>query len=455
MPFAAALAVGAALALAPSATAATCTKVAAPSGSDSAAGTEEAPYRTAMKLSSSLSAGETGCLRAGSYAGGITFRAAGRPDARVTFRNYPGERATVEGRVYIAKTAPYVVVEGLYLNGKSTSNPSPTVNASHATFRHNDVTNDHTNICFLLGDSGGVYGRADHAVIERNRIHNCGRMPATNHDHGIYVEATTGARMEGNWIYDNADWGIHLYPDAQRTVSRGNMIDGNGKGVTISGEGGMASNDNLFEGNVITNAKDRFNVESWWPSGNPIPRGNIVRGNCLRAGARDDDHNGGIELSPAFVAYNNSEVSDPDYAARGSKDFRLRDGSPCRPVFHGDPEAVPGPDGLSTAVPASAPAPAPIVTLVVAKRSVTASGPVPVRGRVKRARVPRGKIVRLYARIKGRRKLVGKARLKANGRFAARPRLRRLRLRGKIVRLQAVIQGVGRSRSVRVRIVRR
>jgi parallel beta-helix repeat protein len=451
--FAAALTIAATLALVPAAEA--CTRVASPAGSDSAAGTEAAPFRSAQKLASSVGAGETGCLRAGSYPGGATFRAAGRADAPVRFRNYPGERATVEGRVYVAKTAPHVVVEGLYLNSKAAGGPSPTVNASHVTFRHNDVTNDHTGICFLLGDSNGVYGRADHAVIEENRVHNCGKLPATNLDHGIYVESTTGARIEGNWLFNNADYGVHLYPDAQQTVVKGNMIDGNGMGVTISGDEGMASNDNVVEGNVITNPKLRYNVESWWPNGNPVPRGNVVRRNCLKAGGRDDDNNGGIELSPAFVATGNPEVADPAYADRGAKDLRLRKDSLCRGVFAGNPEAVPGPDGISTALPTGGPGSAPVITLVARRTEVPQGRPVPLRGQVKRARVKRGRVVRLYARIKGRRKLVGRARLTAAGRFAAAPRLRKLRIRGKVVRLQAVVQGIGRSRTVRVRIVRR
>ena len=44
-----------------------CDKVAAPSGSDSAAGTAASPYRTAQKLADSLAPGQTGCLRAGLY----------------------------------------------------------------------------------------------------------------------------------------------------------------------------------------------------------------------------------------------------------------------------------------------------------------------------------------------------------------------------------------------------
>ena len=449
---AAGLAVGATLALAPAASAATCSKVASPSGSDAAAGTEQAPYRSAMKLASSLRSGETGCLRAGSYAGGATFRSAG-----VTFRNYPGEKATVLGQVWVTRAAPNTTVEGLYLNSAASSEPSPMINAPDATFRHNDVTNEHRDICFLIGDDG-TWGRADRAVIEKNRIHNCGKLPATNFHHGIYVEGTTGTRIEGNWIYDNADWGVHLYPDAQNTVVRGNMIDGNGKSVLIAGENGKAPNGNVLEGNVTSNPKLRFNFEAWWPTGNPVPRDNVVRRNCLKAGARDDDRNGGIDLSVAFTASGNPEVADPGFSDRGAKDFRLQKGSACRGVFAGDPEAVPGPDGISTALSNSAPAAAPVITLVAKQSAVAQGRPVPLRGRVvnaKRARVRRGKVVRLYARIKGRRKLVGRARLTANGRFAAAPRLRKLRLRGKVVRLQAVIQGVGSSRSVRVRIVRR
>ena len=71
-------------------------------------------------------------------------------------------------------------------------------------------------------------------MIERNRIHNCGQLPPTNHHHGIYVEASDGARITDNWIYDNADRGIQLFPDAQGTYVARNVIDGNGQGVIFS-----------------------------------------------------------------------------------------------------------------------------------------------------------------------------------------------------------------------------
>ena len=64
-----------------------CTKVASPSGSDSAAGTTGAPYRTAARLAESLAPGQTGCLRAGTYASDdevVVDR------SNVTLTSYPG-----------------------------------------------------------------------------------------------------------------------------------------------------------------------------------------------------------------------------------------------------------------------------------------------------------------------------------------------------------------------------
>jgi parallel beta-helix repeat protein len=362
----------------PAAAAAPCDRIASPTGSDAAAGTEAAPFKTAQTLADALLAGQTGCLRAGTYGGGITFRRGGTAGAPLTLRPYPGEAATVQGLVWVSKTAPWVVVEGLYLNGRGIGHPSPTINAADVTFRSNDVTNDNTGICFLLGDpASGGYGRADRAVIERNKIHNCGQLPATNYHHGIYLEATSGSRVEGNWIYDNADFGVHLYPDADRTTVRGNVIDGNGKGLTISGDSGWASDGNTIEGNAITDSKLRFNVEAWWPKGNPVPAGNLVAGNCLRAGPVDWYDNGGIdmEVDAAFTLQANSTVSNPGYADRAGKDFRLTSASSCRSSFVGDPSAVPGP--AQSAATAPAPTPQPAAPPAPAREPVP--GPTPVR----------------------------------------------------------------------------
>lgn len=321
----------------PAQAAATCDRVAAAYGSDSAPGTEAAPFATPQRLASSLGAGQTGCLRAGKYIQNVKVAKGGTSGAPLTIRSYPDERATVSGRLVVADTANFVRIEGLNLDGSrapacptgSTCKilPSPTVNGDDVTFRYNDVTNHNTGICFVLGVPG--YGRAERTLLEENRIHGCGRSPSGNYDHGVYVEYAADARIERNTIFDNVDRGVQLYPDAQRTVIRDNVIDGNGEGIIFSGDGGTTSNDSVVEGNAITNSRLRYNVESWYPSGHSVGTGNMVTRNCIRGGARDRGNGGIQEVQTGFTAIDNT-VADPMYVDRGAGDFRIGDNSSCR-----------------------------------------------------------------------------------------------------------------------------
>jgi nitrous oxidase accessory protein NosD len=275
------------------------------------------PRGSVAKLANSLRPGQTGCLRAGVYRHNVKVKKGGRPGAPITIRSFPGERATVRGRLYVTNSANNVVVRRLFLDGRNRARlPSPTVNGNNVVFRDNDVTTRHTTICFLLGSD--EYGRARRTVIERNRIHDCGELPPTNHHHGIYVEASDGARITDNWIYDNADRGLQLFPDAQHTYVARNVIDGNGEGVVFS----RKSANNVVENNVISNPVVRYNIEDFELGG----AGNVARRNCLWS-AR---HAGNAAISPQIeVQVSENLVTEPAYANRDAKDFRLGPESPC------------------------------------------------------------------------------------------------------------------------------
>jgi parallel beta-helix repeat protein len=396
----------------------------------------------AQDLVNSLSPGQTGCLRAGLYEGNVKVSRAG-----ITLTRYAGEKATVKGRFWVAEGADNVTVEGLYLDGTNPNIlPSPSINADGVTFRRNDVTNYNHSICFSLGHPD--WGRADNTTIEFNRIHNCGRLPATNHDHGIYVTTATNTLIRGNWIYDNADRGIQLYPDAQNTTITGNVIDGNGQGIIFSGEGGVASNGNLVEGNVIANSKLRNNVESWYPPGNPIGRDNVVRDNCVKGGAYDYG-NGGIGDQRGFKVVETVRTK-PAYANRSTKDFRLAPGTPCRDLLAYRTK-VPGPEGLRDARSTRAQRRAPAVIIGAVRPQVRRGQRLQLFGRVATTRLRPGLRVTVVARARGHRHRLASVALTKDGTFSLRPRVRAPR-GVRFLRVHAVVHGVGHSRSIRLKL---
>jgi parallel beta-helix repeat protein len=342
-----------------------------------------------------------------------------------------------------------VTVEGLYLDGTNPNIlPSPSIAARNTTFRRNDITNNHTAICVSLGHPD--YGRAIDTTIELNRIHNCGVLPAANHDHGIYVTSATNTTIRGNWIYDNADRGIQLFPDAQKTTITNNVIDGNGQGIIFGGEGPIASNDNTVHNNVITNSKLRFNVESWYPAGTPAGTNNTVHHNCINGGPRDNG-DGGISSGSGFSLASNL-LRGPGFNNRAGKDFRLSPGSPCRATFP-DADVWPGPDSGPGVARASA-SRGRAVTLRIWRGRTRVGRRVLMTGRVASRRARPGQRVIVAARTSGRWRRIGTARVGANGRFRLRPRMR-ARRGARVVRIRAIVRSVGRSRSVKLRLRRR
>ena len=267
-----------------------------------------------VRMARRLEPGQTGCLRGGVYRGPVTLSVHGRPGKRIKLRSYPGQTARLLGRVWITRQSSYLVLRGLHLDGRNRGGlPSPTVNGRYVDFVGLDVTNEHTAICFDLGHPR--YGQARDVTIRGSRIHNCGRLPPTNHDHGIYVGEARDTRIVGNRIYDNADAGIQLFPDARRTYVARNVIDANGEGILIGGSEDAAPRDNVIERNVITNSRTRYNVESYFVPGGPIGSNNLVRGNCIQGGARDDDGSGGIAGNYGFEATGNITEAGPTCVA--------------------------------------------------------------------------------------------------------------------------------------------
>jgi parallel beta-helix repeat protein len=295
-----------------------CRLYAAVSGDDSNPGTSDQPFATVSTLVRHLASGQTGCVRGGTYKGAVVIRTSG-----VTVTSAPNERATVVGLFEVADSANDVSVLNLNLDGtNSAATPGVQINGDRVVLRGNDITNHHSAICVVVGGDGAKWGIAYDTVVDANRIHGCGRLPATSQDHGIYLDTSRNARVTNNVITDTADYGIHIYPDSQGSIVEHNVIDGNGMGLIFAGDVSTASNNNVVRFNVIADSTRQYNVQSWWsgPKGN----GNTLTQNCLWNGAK-----GNIDASSGGFATSGNMVANPLFADPAHGNYRLQARSPC------------------------------------------------------------------------------------------------------------------------------
>lgn len=312
-----------------------CDRVAAPWGSDAASGLTRRPFRTPGRLAAALTPGQTGCLRNGTYTQSLVFVRA----PRVTIRSAPDERATWRGRIVIEGDGDRLVdltLDGTYGplcdEGRCGIEPSPTINATGVTIADSDISN-REGICVHPSEYDA--GNPDGFRILRNRIHDCGRRPARDRDHGIYVGAGTGGLIRDNVIFRNADRGVQLFPAAHRTTIVHNTVDGNGSGIIFSEQ----SSRNVARDNVFSNSIRRYNAESYDLMGG----GNRFVDNCVKPGHPDERYNanGGVELPDIVEVTGNVGTADDPYRGRAAGDLRLRRGSRC--AGKGAPDAVAAP----------------------------------------------------------------------------------------------------------------
>ncbi len=327
-----------------------CTKVAAPYGSDSATGTEAAPYLTAQRLVKSLDAGQTGCLRAGTYGGAALYMR--KPDTAL--QSYPGERATLTAFLEVTPEAPRSRVSGLRIDTSGNSNSVGTkLQADDAVLSDNVITKGSEGICVLAG----TYNPAQRVIIERNYIYDCGSavQPDGSHnkfDHLIYLSGTRNAVVRWNILSANAGgWGVHMYPGADGTLIEHNIIDGNQGGVIFAGSGeGSPSDDNVVRNNAITGSGPRWNVESSWSDG-PPGTGNVATANCLYSTGQGQPS--GVSSGRGFSATGNTVLGGYPYVDRTAGDYRFKPDSPCATLVGDVVAAVSG----ETSIPPSEPTP--------------------------------------------------------------------------------------------------
>jgi hypothetical protein len=385
-------------------------------------------------LVDSLQAGETGCLRAGTYDGSDLRM----DEPNSTLRSYPGEKVTVKAFLEVYPEATRATVTGLRFdethNGKDTG---VKLQADGSRFVGNELTKGGDGICLIAAS----WHAARDVVIERNHIYDCG-TGGSKYDHQLYLEHTRNAVVRWNILNGNhGGWGVHLYTDADDTLIEHNVIDGNTGGVVFAGEGGDTSDGNVVRNNAITYNGPRWNVEASW-SGGPRGRGNRAYGNCVYSTGADSPS--GIGDESGFSASGNEVLHASPYADRASGDYRFRSDNSCARLV-GDVA------GAAVAGRPRAHAAWTKLSLRSSRRKVRPGRRVLLRGRMHGRRPKAGTRVALQVRTRRGWRTFARRRVGKGGRFRAHVRTGRTR-RARTTKLRAVVRGVARSRTVRLRI---
>jgi nitrous oxidase accessory protein NosD len=301
-----------------------CDRYAAPTGSRRGSGTRAHPYGSLGRLLRGLRRGQVGCLMAGRYRhrGVVAMRRAG-----TTLRPLGKAHVTIDGALWVLPRAKGARITGLTLTSHDRVYSIPLkIQADDVSLVGNDITAAGNISCVLIGN---LDRKVSHTLVERNRIHRCGRTGKLAHL--IYVTHSQGAVIRDNLLVGNrGGWAVHLYPDADGTLIEGNVIDSNEGGVIFAGEGGSTSDGNVVRENVITNSAPRWNIEGSW-SGGPEGEGNVAQRNCLFSAGPGMPS--GIGFLSGFEQSDNVVAKDPVYVDRAGGDYRLQPGSNCGAVL--------------------------------------------------------------------------------------------------------------------------
>jgi hypothetical protein len=323
-----------------------------PTGSDANTGAVTAPFKTLARGCSVLRAGDTLYLREGTYTealfncipGGTSW------DAAVTVAAHPDEIVTIKpssgGNVlFLASSArKYIIVRGLVLDGtnilrdavKITSG-SPSGTSHHIRLQDCEIKNAPQNGVLITGQKGGAH--SDYNEIINCKIHGNGhgKNPLDNtHYHGIYQECNH-AKIEGNDIYDNGGYGVHIYKssgvngtDCGHNKVSGNKIHDNATAGSTgsSGIGLFVGEGNFAFNNLVWNNSVGIKVD--YGAKNTLVYNNTVYKNNAGAAGIAIAENGKAQGTVVRnnISYLNARASYQDKGTGTVQDHNLFDTNP-------------------------------------------------------------------------------------------------------------------------------
>jgi len=306
-----------------------------PTGSDTAAGTSAAPWKTLQRAANIVNPGDQVTVRAGNYAG-FNLTRSGTSTAPIQFVaepnvliNQPNTVRTDHG--INLENASYVVIDGFAVTGMTRAGVrsvgvNGTTFASNVTIRNvrsynngywgiltgfvNDLLIEN-NTTYGSTNEHGIYvsNSGDRPIIRNNTSYN-NRANGIhmNGDHSLGGDGIiSGALVSGNTIYNNGvggGSGINMDGVQNSRIENNLLYDNHASGISLYKiDGGAGSSGNVVANNTIIVADDsRWALNIQHGSTN-----NTIRNNILLN--YDDQFRGAIDVSPDSLPGLNSDYN--------------------------------------------------------------------------------------------------------------------------------------------------
>ena len=316
----------------------------APGGSDSAAGSIGAPFKTIARAARAALPGTTIHVAAGDYAGGIKTSASGSAEARIYYVSSTrwGARivppATSRSDVAWDNRGSYVDIVGFRVDGRGARAGAAWTHGiynggSYAMIRHNwvhDIAG--TAACTSGGGSAiGVdsYYRGIGSAVIGNLVHDIG-PPGCRFVHGIYI--STSGTVLNNVVYRVAAAAIHLWHDARNVIVANNTVVASSTGIVVGGGDFYhtlgPNNHTVVANNIVYDNQMGIVEQGQTGAGNRYLNNQVFQNAMYNFRLkRGMAHSGTVCAAPRFVAYTRSGTPDlrldgaAQYAAKGAPGY--------------------------------------------------------------------------------------------------------------------------------------
>jgi hypothetical protein len=295
----------------------------APTGSDSAAGTQAAPFKTlARAAQAATKAGTTVWVAPGTYTGGVKTTASGTASARIYWvsttkwgaKVIPGSTANIWDN-----RGNYVSIIGFDFDGSS----KPTV--THGVYTGGSYTMIQDNHVHHIANGATCNSAGGSAIgtdsyyygvwndVVSNTVHDIG--PAgCKYIQGIYV--STSGSVKNNLVYRVGEAAIHLWHDANHVTITNNTVTTSHYGLivgggdfyhTSAGDDYTVVNNNIFVDNGYgISEQGTTGVHNSYSN-------NLVYGNTSNISLRNGlTAKNTVSSSPLFVSYSKT-MTTPNY----------------------------------------------------------------------------------------------------------------------------------------------